>query len=391
MKETVGLCTQEECTGCMACAGICAKKAINGKFDDEGFIRPDINYDICVECHSCERVCPVLHPLNKYKEGTCYAAWSEDDTIRCKSSSGGLYSEIALTILNSGGLVVGAEMDEEGFVHHTIIESPEKLDKHRGSKYVQSIIDGDLYKKIRSELRTGRQVLFTGTPCQVAAIRKLCNDNTNLYTIDIVCHGVPSSQFFAKIFEDIKRQNPHLVAYNFRKLDSWGVCGSVNINININNVITNHPLTGVHTLYQDAFMKGYMHRPNCYSCKYATTKRIGDITLADFWGIGTLKPIRDEHKKGCSMITINSDKGKALFELIKDRIYFEERDIQETIQSGNEQLVHASVKPVERDTFYKDAFVMDFKTLVRKYDLEIIKKRTLLRRILSKLKRLVIQ
>lgn len=383
----INLCSRDACAGCFACQGICPKHAISQTKDDEGFRHPKINLDACIECHSCEKVCPVLNPVAKNSKGIVYAAWSLDENIRSKSSSGGIFSELAECILKQGGVVAGASMDNNGYVHHTIISDVNELNSHRGSKYVQSMIDGDVYRELREVLRDGRKVLFTGCPCQVAGARSFFKDDDNLYAIDIVCHGVPSPEAFAKVYSNLKLQYPNLVSYNFRKLDSWGVCSSVNINKN--NVITNIPLTGKLTFYQDAFLKGLMHRPNCYNCYYASIERVGDITLADFWGVGSFKPISDDHKGGCSMLSVNSVKGKKLYEEVKESIYSEERDIQETIQGGNEQIVRASEKPVLRNTFYADLFSLSFEHLIAKYELKTIEPVSRVRLILVSVKNII--
>lgn len=391
MNRLVELCKHNECTGCMACVGSCRNKAISIEIDNEGFSHPKIDHEKCVGCKLCQNICPVLNPISHYKSGKVYAAWSKRDDIRLNSSSGGVFSELAIAILKSGGVVVGAYMDSNGYVFHKMIETEYELNDLRGSKYVQSNVLPSLLTEIRETLKKNRKVLFTGTPCQIAGIRKLYHDNDNLYTMDLVCHGVPSPEFFAKIYADIKKDYPNIVSYNFRKLDSWAVCGSVNINININNTIINQPLYGKYTLYQDAFLKGFLHRQNCYNCQYACIDRVGDITVADFWGIGIYKPIIEEHRKGCSMISINSNKGFLLFEQIKENIYFEERDIQETIDGGNEQLIKCSTKPFGRDSFYRDSKVLSLQKLIKKYNLKTRNNPSVLNRLAYKIKKFIIK
>lgn len=383
MNIDITLCSHDECTGCMACVGVCAKGAIYIEKDSEGFSHPVINRDICIGCHLCQKTCPVINPIPKNSKGKVYAAWSTSDSVRQKSSSGGLFSELAISIIDAGGLIVGAAMNDKGFVFHCVIDSVSELNSLRGSKYVQSNILSETLHCIKEALKNNRKVLFTGTPCQVAGIRKLFKDDKNLFTMDLVCHGVPSPDFFSKIYCDIKLDYPNIVSYNFRKLDSWAVCSSVNININ--NNILNRPLYGKYTLYQDAFLKGYLHRPNCYKCQYACVERVGDVTVADFWGIGTYKPINEDYRKGCSMLSVNSQKGKYLFESMHERIYCEERDIQETIDGGNEQLQKSSERPSQRDSFYVDAKELSYTELIKKYELDIIKKPSIIRKCLSKI------
>ena len=161
------------------------------------------------------------------------------------------------------------------------------------------------------------------------------------------------------------------------------------MNVNVNGKIKNYELFGIETCYQDAFLKGYMHRENCYQCQYAKTVRVADISVADFWGIGSKQPITDEHKDGCSMVLVNSEKGRLLFDSIRDRIYAEKRDVNESIEAGNEQLRTPSNRPQERDTFYLDAYSMSLPELVIKYRLDYKKPPSLKVRIKSQVKSII--
>jgi len=159
-----------------------------------------------------------------------------------------------------------------------------------------------------------------------------------------------------------------------------------NVNVNVNGKIVNRELHGVETCYQDAFLKGYLHRENCYQCRYASINRAADITVADFWGIGSEKPITDDHKLGCSMMLLNSSKGILLFDGIRSHIYSEPRNVNETIDAGNDQLKRPSHRPAERDTFYLDAYSMSFTELIDKYNLRYNRVPSLWIRIKSKMK-----
>lgn len=391
-KNQIKLCSKQDCTGCFACEGSCFKKAISKAVDSEGFYYPVINHDVCVSCRACEKVCPVINPVTKKKSGEVYAAWTRDIKVRKQSSSGGMFSVFAEKILAEGGAVVGAVMGDDDYVRHTIITSVDALHQQRGSKYVQSMLSGDLYCDMRTLLQNGRKVLFTGTPCQVAGMKnyfKMYEDI--LYTIDLVCHGVPSPDFFADFMKKLRKELPNLIKYNFRDFENWLVC--TNVNVNVNGVIVNRYLYGDYTLYQDAFLKGYLHRENCYHCQYSSRERISDITLADFWGIGRVTPIQEDVSAGCSMVSVNSDKGRSLLESVKDQIYSEPRDIQESIDGGNDQIVAPSKRPSERDSFYKDAYTLEYPKLIKKYKLElredpsklVVKVKNKFRRIWSKL------
>lgn len=368
----IELCTHDDCTGCFACAAKCPRHAISQYVDQEGFRYPVIDNDKCVACHLCEKTCPIISPISKHDKGITYAAWSLNPEIRLKSSSGGLFSEIAISVINDGGIVVGASMDENGYVKHIIAEKASELSGMRGSKYVQSILDVELYGILQDYIESHKRVLFSGCPCQVAAVRSYFKDSEFLVTVDIVCHGVPSPDVFASLFKNLKKSIPNLVSYNFRQLDSWGVCGSVNVNVN--GKIVNHPLYGENTFYQDAFSKGLMHRECCYDCRYATIERVGDISLGDFWGIGSFAPKPDNYQYGCSLVSVNSKKGKILFSSITQNIYFEKRDIQETIDGGNLQLVSPAKKPEGRNTFYIDLNSFGLAYTLKKYNLKTLHK-----------------
>lgn len=183
---------KSKCSGCHACYSICEKKAIIMKEDKKGFKYPSVNKEKCTNCNLCEKVCPILNNQTISNEPIAYACYNKNEKVRLESSSGGIFSLISAEILKKDGVVFGASFNNEFMIEHTCIESIEELYKFRGSKYVQSII-GDTYKKAKEFLKHGKYVLFTGTPCQIEGLLKyLGKDYDNLYTQDIICHGVPS-------------------------------------------------------------------------------------------------------------------------------------------------------------------------------------------------------
>ena len=387
-KAKIQLCLEESCTGCYACAAVCGKGAISFIESAEGFFYPKIDANICVSCHLCQNTCPELSPIAFNPNGDCYAAWSLDEGIRSHSSSGGIFTELARSIILQNGIVIGASLDDEiGRVRHIIIEDVDDLHKIQGSKYVQSEISSEILKQLKASLQCGQIALFTGTPCQIAGVVAFTHNPRNLFTMDVVCHGVPSPKWFQLIHQSVRTRIKGFVNYNFRQLYNWNVCA--NVNISVKGRIKNNELLGIETCYQDAYLKGYIHRENCYHCRYADKRRVSDISVADFWGIGSKKPITDEHKLGCSMVLVNSDKGRSLFDSIKKSIYAESRDISETIEAGNEQLKCPSHRPKERNTFYADAYSSSLQDLVDKYCLSYKKRPSLVIRIKSRIKSII--
>ena len=177
---------KEDCCGCSACVQICPKCCISMYEDNEGFLYPEINKDICVNCHLCENVCPVLHQGNPHQTLRTYAAKNKKEDIRSQSSSGGVFSLLAEYIIDRGGVVFGARFNEKWEVIHDYVEVKEGIAAFRGSKYVQSQI-GDSYKKVEFFLKQSREVLFSGTPCQIAGLNYyLRKKYDNLLTVDLV-------------------------------------------------------------------------------------------------------------------------------------------------------------------------------------------------------------
>jgi len=191
------------CCGCSACVQICPKQCISLKEDKEGFLYPTVNHAFCVECGKCEKVCPELHPFEVHEPLKVYAAKHQDDAVRKVSSSGGIFTLLADMVIDEGGVVFGACFDSDWSVVHDFTETHEGLQAFRGSKYLQSRI-GNTYRQAEVFLKAGRKVLFTGTPCQIAGLKKyLHKDYENLLAVDFVCHGVPSPLVWKKYLEEI--------------------------------------------------------------------------------------------------------------------------------------------------------------------------------------------
>lgn len=303
-----------KCTGCMACIQRCPRHCITLYEDSEGFSYPQVDLEKCVDCGLCEKVCPEIDHNKPRTACKIYAAKNRNQTIRLGSSSGGVFTLLAEAVLKEQGVVFGAKFDALWNVVHDYTESIEGLEAFRGSKYVQSRI-GESYIKVEQFLKDGRRVLFSGSPCQVAGLKKfLRKDYDNLVTVDFVCHGVPSPMIWRDYLNDIIRPKgvdgknmvsqlslndmPVITGISFRdKRNGWKKFGfSVRVRSAFEadkNLVSQSVEVDDKTLlyephkenlYMKGFLKNLYLRPSCYACPVKAGKSGSDYTLADFWG-----------------------------------------------------------------------------------------------------------
>lgn len=293
----------KDCCGCSACVEACPKQCISFDEDCEGFRYPKVDLDLCIHCNLCEKVCPVINLPAKKEITKVSAAINKDENVRLNSSSGGIFSIIAENVLQNGGVVFGAIFDENWEVRHSYIENIEDLSKMRSSKYLQSRMESS-YKDAQRFLKEGREVLFTGTPCQIAGLQRfLRREYDNLIAVDVICHGVPSPKvwrMYLKQLIDEKKIGPSIndiQKINFRSKDH----GWTNYDIVIESPEGTIEDRHCDNAYFQAFNMNVILRPICYSCPFKGGKSGSDITIADFWGISKVDPsMQDE--KGTSMI-----------------------------------------------------------------------------------------
>ena len=342
------LASPETCTGCSACLNACTHSAITMTEDAEGFLAPTIDNNKCVECKLCEKVCPVISPLQDkgFIHPRAYATWSEPD--RRVSSSGGAFSAFARHVLSQGGVVFGAAFDEELHCKHIEIQDMDGLAALRGSKYVQSEI-ADTLAQVRKYLRTNRKVLFCGTPCQVAGLKNfLRKPYPNLLTLDLICHGVPSDAVFqGYLKKNSSRFAADVEGYEFRDRDGWGKAPSVSVCGKFRRIY------GVDALYMEAFNASAIFRKCCYKCSYSGIPRVGDCTLGDFWGIGRYgRPFKQDTMKGVSLVLTNTSQGEAALQELTD-CFIEERTLEEALIE-NHNLKSSSATNPNRDNIISD-------------------------------------
>lgn len=370
------------CCGCHACFNICPNKAINMVEDDNGFKIPVIDKAKCIDCGLCEKVCPILNNNISTNEPIAYAVSNLNEDERKNSSSGGVFSLLAKYILNKNGIVFGACFDEKFNVKHTYIETEEELKKFRSSKYVQSTI-GDTFKQVKSFLEKNRLVLFSGTPCQIEGLKKfLMKDYENLYTQDIICHGVPSP----KVWQDYVRYrenkaNQKTEAVNFRnKDDGWG---KYNTYFKFEN--GEYKIDHNKDPFMNVFLSDLVLRESCYECKFKKKNRISDITLGDFWGIDKInKEFNDD--TGVSLVILNSKKAIDFFEEIKEKTKYEKVDFEQAI-SYNKSMTNSAKYNNKRDIVLKKINENNFEKLANKYKNKI----SLYRKIKRRIKKIIVK
>jgi len=336
------ICNNHSCTGCGLCAAQCPVSCITMKAGKLGHLFPKIDNNKCIHCGLCRKKCPALNPTEMHTPKHAYAAWAKDEKDYRSSTSGGASSVIAQHIINQGGVVYGCAVLPGAIVEHIRIDEKEDLYRIKGSKYVQSSIVNVL-PQIKQDIKENRKVLFLGTPCQIAAVKKLFTDiPNNLYLVDLVCHGTPSQK---SLHNYLQRHVPLNIidGISFRSEDGYRIkafCG--------NQILYSSPelLTCRYKdYYYNAFIDGYSFRDSCYQCKYANPKRCSDITIGDFWGLGKESPGDDipEHNFGISLMLPITTKGQILFNKIVERMEVKERPLSEAI-NGNGQLQH----PIEK-------------------------------------------
>lgn len=346
----------KDCTGCSACMSVCPRSAISMQMDGEGFIVPVINISQCVDCGECVEHCQVSNPplLQKHKDS--YIAQYLNHSAK-KSASGGAFRAMANWVIHEkGGVVFGAAYCIDKRVRHIAVESIDELQSLQGSKYVQSDIDGS-YDKIKHFLETGRNVLFSGTPCQVAGLKCfLKNDYPNLYTVDIICHGVPSPYWLVYYLTAREKEFDDKILNMRNRVKSpifqSGSAFYMMIKMGKRNVF----IQSSEDPYMNSFLKGVAFRESCYRCPYAQRQRVGDITIGDC----------DSHQhyplfhpnQSNSTIIINTERGKGLWGNIKKSFDFSHLDFDLEV-SCNKQLHQPSLRPEIRNNFYSKVLKMN--------------------------------
>lgn len=357
-----------DCCGCNACGDVCPKHAISFVTDNEGFWYPEVDMQKCIDCHLCEKACPIITKtdiIHRFDEPRVYAAYSKDEDVRLDSTSGGIHSTLAKEIYSRGGFVGGAIYNEDHTVSHFVSGNESDLFKIRSSKYLQSSLKGQ-YKEVKTLLEQRKEVFYCGAPCQIQALYKyLRKDYENLITCDFICLGVNSPKVFLKYMDYLEQKHGAKATEIKFKNKKWG-WHNFSMRVNFEN-----GCEYCQDRYHDLFFIGYLQsknfmRPSCYHCKFRDYPQRSDITLADFWGLENIDKTMDQDK-GTSLVMINSEKGHSLFEKIKEKVVWKEFDF-EIAKKGNPAITTSpQIAQNDRDDFFKELDKKSFDKVAKKF------------------------
>lgn len=363
---------KESCCGCTACSSVCPKSAISMKIDEQGFEYPVINESLCIECGICLNVCTKISTY-KYPVYNCYAAKNKDKDVVLSSSSGGIIDALCKTILRMNGVVYGAAYNEDFKLIYKKAKTEGECLAFRGSKYVQACL-GSTFQDILQDLKENKKVLFIGPSCYVGGLRsylemKKC-DMSELYTVDFICHGVPSPGVFKDYIKFINPNN-NLADVVFRnkkdvsgnKLPIPWKYGKYNCSL-VYKDGQREVNTAKSRIYLNLFTSNNCLRPHCYNCDFIGVEKSGDITVADYWGIDEAhSEFADEN--GVSAVMIHTEKGCELFEGCHNIEYI--KSSMDNISRKQGMLRAASSRGSDYEKFWEDYYKKDFLYIARKY------------------------
>lgn len=361
-----------QCNGCNACTVSCpVDQCISLNMDKEGFFFPQVNTLTCIDCDKCDKRCPYIteqfFKFSRFNEPIVYAAYSRNHDIRVDSTSGGIFSELAFKMFDSGGFVGGAIYNEDASVSHILTNNRERLDDIRSSKYVFSCTE-DLFPEVKKRIRNGDKVLVCGAPCQIHGLYSYLGnrDNDNLITCDFICRGVNSTKVWQKYISWLERKYKSKVV-KIKAKDKTHGWHRFSMKITFEN-----GKCYVADRYNDPFFVGYLQTglftmPACFTCEFKGFPQKADITLADFWGIENVDLSMDQDL-GTSLVMLNSDKGERYFNSIKSKVVYKKFSIGDA-EKGNP----AMNRPLDmvdedlRNRFYHDLDILPFEKIIKYY------------------------
>ena len=360
------LISKIECTACTACLNSCPKRAITMKRDFEGFLYPEIVDELCIDCGICQKVCPIRNSVKKELPIKVLAAKNKCLEIRKKSTSGGMFSVLASKIIKDGGYYFGAVIDKDMNVCHKGSDNEDEIEIFRGSKYTQSDLK-KVFQDVRNILNNDSCVLFTGTPCQCAGLKRYLDINhvntKRLILCDLICHGVPSPRLWKDHMDSLIKRHGSIKEYQCRsKVKGWHnhieYCEWKNGKVEYGTRFVQK--------HKNIFYTNLGLRPSCTTCKYATIERVSDFTIADYWGIENTVPSFDDND-GVSLVLINTIKGQTIISEIEDEIDYVETSIEECMKRQPNLQHPTLVDYHKREKFWEDYQKKGYMYCCRKY------------------------
>ncbi len=363
-EKMIDCIKKEQCTGCKMCADICPQGAIYFETDEQGFWYPKVSND-CVKCGLCLKKCPSLNAhITNEEQPRVFSAWSRDYETRITSTSGGIFWEFASKFIDEGGVVVGCRYCSDWkSAEHIIARNRKELYEIKGSKYFQSDTTG-IYKQVKVYLSKGVNVLFCGTPCQIAAIKSyIGGEHKNLYCMDFICRSINSPKAFKAYIDELEKEySAKVIEVHLKnKQKGWQSLAS--------QVKFSNGKECIRDKNEDWWVKGFINndlytRESCYHCQYKVLPRINsDITIGDFWGIKHQQP--EDLFNGISVIIVNTQKGECLFDKCKDKIEFAVHNLDEVIPE-NPALLKNPVKTNKQNKFFQLLQKHEFSYCVKK-------------------------
>lgn len=385
-----------KCTGCGACAMVCSKSAIQMFPNSQGFLEPVVDTVKCVNCEKCKNTCHTNRNPEKHSYIDVIIACNTNDEIRSRSTSGGVFFELAKNIIKENGIVIGAAWTSDFGVEHVVVDSVEQISKLQNAKYVQSDIN-TTYKITKEALRANKRVLFSGTPCQIGGLKSyLGEDHPGLITVELICHGVPSPKVWKKYLayrKDQSNTDAKEVQVNMRSKSTGWSTYSVEIDYADG---TKYSCRCMDDPYMLAFIHNMTLRSSCLECNYKGTDRIGDITLGDCWGIWNVAPEMNDNK-GTSLILLNSVKGQEIWKKVSAIFRTRAVDLKE-IAGENMAIMKSAVAYAEREHILESLDQEGFTILLeetakikegRELQLKNAKKANLFKRFVRKAKSMI--
>ncbi|WP_417204713.1 Coenzyme F420 hydrogenase/dehydrogenase, beta subunit C-terminal domain [Acetoanaerobium sticklandii] len=356
----ISIYKKEHCFGCTACYNVCPQDCITMEFDNEGFKFPIVYKSACINCGVCVIHCPITNDFINKEIKQCFGLIHDSSEITNKSASGGAFTAIADLVIQQEGIVYGCGFNDDIEAITMSVDNAEDVSKLRGSKYVQCD-NLSQYSEIKKQLNLGIEVLYASTPCNVSGLKAFLGKNfSNLTTVDLFCHGVPSPVLFNKYIQWLeKKYNGKVTEYSFRdKKYGWGTQGHFTIRGKSRILYGTDP-------YYNSFLQAKTYRLSCYECKFASDKRPGDISIGDFWGVEHFHPEIDT-TRGVSAILINTEKGISIKQRMECKVTLFETSF-DNISFLNKQLVYPTIKPQIRDLIYLKFQELDFNKFIHEY------------------------